>query len=85
MDCRLPGPSVHGIFQAKILEWVANSRDLSDPGTEPVSPGSPELQADSSPQSDQGSPLSKSCSFALSDQIPPKWILKLSNRGGFLP
>ena len=21
MDCSLPGPSVHGIFQAKILEW----------------------------------------------------------------
>ena len=23
MDCSLPGPSVHGIFQARILEWVA--------------------------------------------------------------
>ena len=23
MDCRLPGFSVHGIFQAGILEWVA--------------------------------------------------------------
>ena len=23
MDCRLPGSSVHGIFQARILEWVA--------------------------------------------------------------
>ena len=23
MDCSLPGSSVHGIFQAKILEWVA--------------------------------------------------------------
>ena len=22
MDCDLPGPSVHGIFQARILEWV---------------------------------------------------------------
>ena len=22
-DCSLPGPSVHGIFQARILEWVA--------------------------------------------------------------
>ena len=23
MDCNLPGTSVHGIFQARILEWVA--------------------------------------------------------------
>ena len=23
MDCILPGSSVHGIFQARILEWVA--------------------------------------------------------------
>ena len=23
MDCNLPGSSVHGIFQARILEWVA--------------------------------------------------------------
>ena len=25
MDCSLPGASVHGIFQARILEWVAIS------------------------------------------------------------
>ena len=23
VDCSLPGPSVHGILQARILEWVA--------------------------------------------------------------
>ena len=23
MDCSLPGSSVHGIFQERILEWVA--------------------------------------------------------------
>ena len=23
MNCSLPGPSVHGIFQARVLEWVA--------------------------------------------------------------
>ena len=23
MDCSLPGSSVHGIFQARVLEWVA--------------------------------------------------------------
>ena len=32
MDCSTPGSSVHGIFQARILEWVAISfsRDLLD-------------------------------------------------------
>ena len=48
-DCILPGSSVHGILQARILEWIAMpfSRDLPDPGIEPASPVSPALQADS--------------------------------------
>ena len=34
MDCSPPGSSVHGIFQAKILEWIAvsYSRGSSRPG-----------------------------------------------------
>ena len=33
MDCSLPGSSVHGILQARILEWVAmpSSRGSSRP------------------------------------------------------
>ena len=48
MDCSPPGSSVHGILQARILEWVAMpfSRDPPDPGIEPRSPT---LQADSLP------------------------------------
>ena len=23
MECNLPGSSIHGIFQARVLEWVA--------------------------------------------------------------
>ena len=40
-----PGSSVHGIFQASILDWVAISSpgDLPDPGIEPVYPASPTL------------------------------------------
>ena len=40
MDRSLPGSSVHGIFQARILEWVflSSSRDLPDPGVETTSP-----------------------------------------------
>ena len=36
MDCSPPGSSVHGIFQARILEWVAISfsRGAPDPGVE---------------------------------------------------
>ena len=40
MDCSSPGSSVHGIFQARILEWVAISfsRGSSYPGIKPMSP-----------------------------------------------
>ena len=34
MDCSLPHPSVHGIFQARVLEWgaISFSRGSSQPG-----------------------------------------------------
>ena len=53
MDLGPPGSSVHGIFQAGILEWVPmpSSRGLP----EPASPVSPALPADSLPLSQQGS------------------------------
>ena len=40
MECCPPGCSVHGILQARILQWVAMpfSRDLPDSGIEPRSP-----------------------------------------------
>ena len=25
MDCSLPGSSVHGIFQARVLEWITDA------------------------------------------------------------
>ena len=39
MDCSLPGPSVHGILQARILEWVPcpSPGDLPNLGIEPRS------------------------------------------------
>ena len=38
MDCSLPGSSVHGIFQARVLEWVPmpSSGDLPNPGVKPM-------------------------------------------------
>ena len=54
IDYSLPGSTVHGIFQARILKWVASSfsrgssrlRDLPNPGIEPRPPT---LQADALP------------------------------------
>ena len=55
MDCSLPGPLAHGIFQARILESVAIFPP-SWPGIEPVSPVSPALQVDSLPAELSGKP-----------------------------
>ena len=40
---RLPGSSVHGVLQARILEWgaIPPPWDLPDPGMEPTSPAWP--------------------------------------------
>ena len=54
MDYNPTGSSVHGILQARILEWVA--MPASNPGIKPMSPAAPVLQADSLPLSHQGSP-----------------------------
>jgi len=55
MDYSLPGSSVHGILQARILEWdaILFSRGSSNPGIEP---GSPALQADPLPSEPPGKP-----------------------------
>ena len=39
MDCSPPGPSVHGIFQARVLEWVAIAFSGRDPTTLKTHPG----------------------------------------------
>ena len=53
MDCSLPDSSVHGIFQARVLEWIAISfsRGSSRPGIETRSPP---LQADTLPSQPPG-------------------------------
>ena len=56
MDSSLPGSSVLGIFQARILNWLpfASPGDVPDPGIEL---DSPTLQADSSQSETPGNPL----------------------------
>ena len=51
VDCSSPGSLVHGILQARILEWVAMpySRGSASPGIELTSPMYPALQAGSVP------------------------------------
>ena len=48
VDCSPPGSSIHGIFQARVLKWVAISfsRGSSQRG---IKPWSPALQADTLP------------------------------------
>ena len=68
MDCSLPGSSIHGIFQARVLEWGAfafSSPSASPLVTAPVtrgegSPGSPTLASLFTPleSSDQRPPIS---------------------------
>ena len=47
IDCSLPGSSVHGILQARILEWVpipfsrGSSRHRIEPGSPALQAGSP--------------------------------------------
>ena len=70
VGCSPPGTSVHGILQARILEWVAmpSSRGSSptqgsDPRIRPKSLGSPALAGSSLPLAHQESP-SRAQNFA---------------------
>ena len=49
VDCSSLGSSVHGILQARILEWAAisSSRTFPDPGIKPTCLVSPELTSGS--------------------------------------
>ena len=55
VDFSLPGFSVHGILQARVLEWVPfpSLGDLPDPG---IKPGSPALEADALTSEPPGKP-----------------------------
>ena len=69
VDCSLPGSSVCGVLQARILEWVAISfsRGSPDPGSEPRSPA---LQADSL--------LSEPPGNLMCNEKTSQWVLGLA-------
>ena len=68
MDCSPPGSSVHGIFQARILEWVAFSSpwELPNPGIEVRSPA---LWADSLHFEPQGNPTYEDKFFIIPGKL----------------
>ena len=76
MDCSSPGSSVHGIFQAKVLEWVAISfsRGSSQPRDQTQVSC---IIEDALPSELPGKPLlSASCVLNI---VPDTYYLKIHN------
>ena len=69
MDCDPSGSSVHGISQARILEWVAipPPGDLPEPG---IKPRSPALQVDSLPSDPPGKAMNTAVGSLFLLQAP---------------
>ena len=80
VNCNPPGSSVHGIFQARILEWLPCPPPgaLPDPGIEPPSLSLLHWQASSLP-------LAPLCSRTLAPQRvkPPTHLLYVTERVNF--
>ena len=74
MDYSPSSCTIHRILQARILEWVAFSRDLPDPG---IKPGSATLQADFLPFEPPGK-LSLSLCLSVSLSLCVSLSLSLS-------
>ena len=86
-DCSPPGFSIHGISQARILEWIAIffSGDLPNPGTKSTSSASPALQTVSLPLSHWGSPSKTiSNSKAVHSKRNHQWSQKTNYQVGNL-
>ena len=75
MDCSLPGSSVHGIFQATVLEWIAISFSRGIFPTQGSNLGLPHCRQTLYHLSYQGSPNNKEVN-------PKEAILLLANRLG---
>ena len=70
IDSSLPGSSVPGILQARILEWVAmpSPGGSSRPRNQTHSPASPTLQPDSLPTEPPGNPKLIECCMSTVSQ-----------------
>ena len=56
VSCSLPGSSVLGILQERILEWVAIPASMGSSWTQRSNPGIPHCQIDSLPYEPRGKP-----------------------------
>ena len=75
MDCSLPVSSVHGILQARIVEWTFPSPgDLPNPG---IKPRSPTLQAVSLPSEPPGKPFRGS---EMLNNLPKSMVRKWQSK-----
>ena len=77
MDCSLPGSSIHGIFQARVLAWVAISFSRVSPRTRDQT-RSHALQADTLPSEPPGKPL-----YHLSLSLSICKMESLTSKGNF--
>ena len=80
-DCSIPGSSIHGIFQARVLEWLPfpSPKDLPDPGIEARSLT---LQADSLPSEPPGKSLillQQKSIFSGMTPLPAMGLIKTTN------
>ena len=87
MDCNPPGSCVHGIVQARKLEWLPfpSPAVLLNPGIEP---GSPALQADALLSEPQGSPYTHICllnSLGREDPLEKGMTTYSSNLAWIIP
>ena len=78
MDCNLPDFSVHGISQARKLEWVDMPISMGSFNSG-IKPGFPALQVDSLPSEPPGRPLviMKTCLSLRTAEVEAKKITDL--------
>ena len=74
MDCNIPDSSVHGIFQARVLEWAAISFSRGSSRPRSSQPGSPALQTDSLPPEPPGKKYQNI--YNWSHGLTPGWEVK---------
>ena len=78
MDCRLPSSSAHGIFQARVLEWVA-----------PIPPPTPVPLSDNSHSSDRHDQMTIACPLeqtaAHASSVWPQVWTRPASRSGLSP
>ena len=79
MDCSLPVSSIHGIFQARVLEWVAISFSRGIFPTQGWNPGLPHGRQTLYHLSHQGSPGIGKIGPSLSFRLSPTHLSLYSN------